>query len=77
MTVKELTFRKKTTILRFLEEHLEKKLLSMGIMPGSSVEVLRKAPFGGAFYVKIDGLILALRNNEASSIEVKNGEKNI
>ncbi len=40
----------------------------MGILPGSRVEVIRFAPFGGGCYVKADNLLIALRKEEATGI---------
>ncbi len=71
MTAYELHFLQKSTILHFSEESIEKKFISMGIVPGSRIEIMRKAPLGGALYAKIDGLIIALRNSEAKSIVVE------
>jgi ferrous iron transport protein A len=44
------------------------RLMSMGILPGSRVEVIRFAPFGGGCYVKADNLLIALRKEEATGI---------
>jgi Fe2+ transport system protein FeoA len=40
----------------------------MGVLPGAVIEMVRKSPFGDAFYIKVDGIRLALRNEEAQSI---------
>lgn len=45
--------------------------MSMGVLPGSHVEVVRKAPFGGGCYVKVDNFYLALRREEAASVVLK------
>jgi len=44
------------------------KLMAMGILPGTSIQLVRKAPFGGGCYVKADNLLVALRKTEACSI---------
>ena len=44
------------------------KLTAMGVLPGTSIEMIRHAPFGKAYYVKVDGIRLALREEEAASI---------
>ncbi len=43
----------------------------MGILPGSRVEVLHRAPFGGGLYIKADNLLIALRSEEAEAIVVR------
>jgi Fe2+ transport system protein FeoA len=44
------------------------KLTAMGVLPGTRIEMVRQSPFGDAYYVKADGVRLALRTDEASSI---------
>jgi Fe2+ transport system protein FeoA len=43
----------------------------MGVLPGAMIEMIRTAPFGNAFYIKVDGIRLALREEEALSILVE------
>ena len=57
-------------IVRYNDEKVAGKLISMGMMPGSKILMIRKAPFGGGYYVRIDGVNLALRENEVKSIVV-------
>lgn len=45
------------------------KLIAMGITPGCKVECIRKAPFNGAYYLKIDGNSYALREQEFCCID--------
>jgi ferrous iron transport protein A len=47
------------------------KLMNLGILPKTRVTVIRKAPFGGALYIKIDNYQMAMRPNEAASIYIK------
>ena len=46
------------------------RLYSMGILPGHSIQVVRKVPFGGSIYIKIGDRPFALRESEARQIEV-------
>ncbi len=50
---------------------LKKKLLDMGIVPGSMVEVLRVAPFGDPVEIRIRGYNLSLRKEEAGKVSVE------
>ena len=59
------------TIDRFTNEGLEGKLLDIGVRPGSRLRVVRRSPFGGSWYVKIDRQCLALRKKELACIMVK------
>jgi ferrous iron transport protein A len=52
----------------FTDEILAGKLVTMGILPGSQVKVIRRAPFKGGFYLKIDGSNMVMREQEADSI---------
>ena len=47
------------------------KLLSMGIVAGTRIEVLAIAPFGDPIQIRALGYKLSLRINEASTIEVR------
>ncbi|MCD6460740.1 ferrous iron transport protein A [bacterium] len=49
---------------------LKKKLLDMGVIPGSYFEVTKQAPLGGPIDVKIKGYHLTLRKAEAENIMV-------
>ena len=44
------------------------KLMAMGVLPGSEVELIRRAPFGGAWYVRVDQQHLALRRPEIEAV---------
>jgi Fe2+ transport system protein FeoA len=43
----------------------------MGLLPGNTVQMIRKAPFGGAVYIKADNQQFAIRNSEAECIVLK------
>lgn len=55
-------------IRSFSDEATACKLMSMGILPGSKVKLVRKAPFGGAIYIKADNQQFAIRNSEAECV---------
>lgn len=46
------------------------KLLNLGILPKTKVTMVRKAPFGGAYYIKLDHHQMAMREEEASTIYI-------
>ncbi len=46
------------------------KLLNLGILPKAKVTMVRKSPFGGAFYIKLEGHQLAVRTEEAETIYI-------
>lgn len=67
-TIPDLKQHERAALLTFSDNELASKLTAMGVRPGVLVEMIRKAPFGAAFYVKIDGMRLAFRADEAACI---------
>lgn len=65
----------KGLISSFTNEKIAGKLIAMGALPGQKLQLIRKAPFGGALYVKNGKYIIALRKEEAACIIMAN-EKN-
>ena len=47
------------------------KLLNLGVLPKAKVTMVRKAPFGGAYYIKIDNHQMAMRADEAATIFIQ------
>ncbi|MCG8329522.1 MAG: ferrous iron transport protein A [Chitinophagales bacterium] len=58
-------------VARFTNDLIGGKLMAMGLLPGTKVRVIRKAPFGGSWYIKAGNFYLALRKGEAASIVLK------
>jgi len=50
---------------------IQRRLLDMGLVSGSDVEVERVAPLGDPIEIKIKGYHLSLRKEEASNIQVE------
>jgi ferrous iron transport protein A len=49
-----------------------RRLLEMGILEGSRVEVVHEAPFGrDPLAIRVRGALIALRRHEAAHIEVE------
>ena len=48
-----------------------KKLLAMGVTPGTQIDVTRRAPMGGPLELSLRGFSLSLRQNEARDIQVE------
>jgi ferrous iron transport protein A len=54
------------TIERFLDEAVSIfRLKEMGLLPGTVVQLMRKAPWGGPLQIKVRGSVLSLRRSEA------------
>ena len=71
MTVNELSTGEKSLITEFSDPRIEAKLLAMGILPGRPLELVRRSALGNTLYIKVDGLLLALRKEEAACIQLK------
>jgi Fe2+ transport system protein FeoA len=52
---------------------VSKRLMEMGLIPGTEIRVIKSAPFGDPIQVRVLGYSLALRRNEAASIEIVRG----
>ena len=61
----------KGIIDHFSSDEIARKLMSMGVLPGESIELIRKAPFGGGWYIKVGQRRLALRKQELVCIKMK------
>lgn len=48
-----------------------KKLLAMGITPGTLFEVVRLAPLGDPVEIQVRGYMVSLRRDEAALISIK------
>ena len=49
---------------------LKNRLMTMGLIPGTRVEVLRAAPLGDPIAVRLRSYNLALRRHDAAQIQV-------
>lgn len=47
------------------------RLMEMGFVPGTIVEVLRRAPFGGPVQYRVHGCSVSMRSAEASCVSVE------
>ena len=52
------------------DSQLKNRLMTMGLIPGTRVEVLRSAPLGDPIAVRLRSYNLALRRDDASQINV-------
>jgi ferrous iron transport protein A len=49
---------------------ISKRLMEMGVIPGTEIHVVKSAPFGDPIQIRVLGYSLALRKSEAASIEI-------
>lgn len=53
-----------------------RRLIDMGLLPGIQISVIRKAPFGDPYLIRIRGYTLSLRKRDAKQIQVEGVQKN-
>ena len=58
-------------IRQFTNDHMASKMLSMGILPGKVLKLIRRAPFGGGLYIKVADCNIAVRDVEAQNILIE------
>ncbi len=71
-SVADLKPGQKGVISRLLPDELTLKLMEMGCLPGTEVEVRHVAPFGDPLCVRVAGYQLSLRKNEAAALLIEN-----
>ena len=52
------------------ESPLKQRLMTMGLIPGTKVEVLNSAPMGDPIAIRIRSYNLAMRKDDAAHIQV-------
>lgn len=55
----------------FDDDTMAAKFLTMGVIPGKSLQLMRRIPFGGGLYIKVDDENIAVRELEAKHIFVE------
>lgn len=63
----------KALVIGFVDETVPGRLLEMGLLPGTPVEVVRLAPLGDPMDVRVRGYHLSLRRHEARLVLVEAG----
>ena len=58
-------------IVKIQESDLKQRMMTMGLIPGTKVKVLRSAPLGDPIAIGVRSYNLALRKADAENIEVQ------
>jgi Fe2+ transport system protein FeoA len=53
------------------ERNIRQRLMDMGLVNGSEVEIQQVAPLGDPIEIKIKGYNLSLRKNEAAAVNIE------
>ncbi len=70
MTLSEAKIGSVVRINSIEESVLTPRLMTMGLIPGTRVEVLRSAPLGDPIAIRLRAYNLAIRKDDAARIEV-------
>ena len=71
MLLTEVDIEKKVKVVSlYAHGLLRRRMLDLGIIPGTIIEVKRKSPLGDPIAYKIRDTIIALRSEETNLIEV-------
>lgn len=70
-TLDTLKIGQSAIIQSFNDVFLSLKLTEMGCLPGERITVSQIAPLGDPMAIEIDGYLLSLRKQEASTVVVK------
>ena len=71
MTLSDLKPGEHGTVTGYTESNPPGRLLEMGLLPGTPVEVVRLAPLGDPMDLKVRGFHLSIRQHEAAHIEIE------
>jgi ferrous iron transport protein A len=53
-----------------IERNVARRLMELGLLPGTPIEVVRVAPLGDPLEVALRGYRLSIRRSEAASVDV-------
>jgi len=74
MTLQDLRPGEIGKILGFETSAITDRLMEMGMLPGSEVQVVRLAPLGDPIDLKVRGYHLSIRKSEAALIRISKCE---
>ena len=70
VTIADLKKGETGIIKDFIDDYFPIKLLDLGCLPGSVVEIVQVAPLNDPIYINVDGSHIAIRRSTASKIEL-------
>ena len=70
MTLKDAEIGSTVRIDSIEESEITQRLMTMGLIPGTRIEVLRSAPLGDPIAIRVRAYNLALRKDDAEKITV-------
>ncbi|RGS74382.1 ferrous iron transport protein A [Mitsuokella sp. AF21-1AC] len=71
MTLKDGKTGMTLKILKIDESNLKQRMMTMGLIPGTKVKILRSAPLGDPIAIGVRSYNLALRRADAEKVQVQ------
>lgn len=71
MTLRDGTTGMNLTISEIGDSALKERLMTMGLIPGTKVQILRSAPLGDPIAIRVRSYNLAIRKADAEKIAVE------
>jgi len=70
LSIADLKEGEKGIIKNVSHDDIPLKLIEMGCLPGNEVELIQRAPFNDPICLKINGSVLAIRENIAQMVKI-------
>ncbi len=70
-TLRDLQAGERGRVVGYVTDHLPSRILEMGLLPDTVVELVRLAPLGDPIDLKVRGFHLSIRKHEAELILVE------
>jgi Fe2+ transport system protein FeoA len=71
MRLDELSIGDQAQVVQVMDDVFRTKLMEMGVMQGTAICLMLKAPFNGPLAFSYDNTLLSIRLEDAKEIEVK------
>ena len=72
MTILDLKPGQVSRVVKWATQNPPARLLELGILPGTEIELVRYAPLGDPIDLKVRGYHLSIRKSEAALVRVEN-----
>lgn len=71
VSIDQLPVGSSATVMELSNDSLSLKLMEMGLIPGKTLKVMKRASYGDPLVIRYGDTTLALRKNEAQKVWVK------
>jgi ferrous iron transport protein A len=71
LSLSDIDILTKVRVISLGNQDIASRLYCMGVLPGSIIQLIRKQPWNGSLYIRVNNTSLAMRASEAKSIMVE------